>query len=216
RSQEARALGQVRERSLQFPPPPPRPPPRRGRRRPRRSDTLIFGPLRSFAADYPAQKRQAQRACALGRLGLLDCVILLGGLAGRLGRARLPDILHEAPALLPPGTLDPPNGVPPPIEQMAGATRKNAVVPGQKAGPAAPFLLPDLAEGASPDPQHVLRNVELLRHFADGPECVRCFVHRRFAPLGRELRYFRALESALMRCLRIADGLNTITRRGEI
>src|SRR5436190_21347790 len=28
--------------------------------------------------------------------------------------------------------------------------------------------------------------------------------------------YFRALESALMRCLRIADGLNTITRRGEI
>jgi hypothetical protein len=28
--------------------------------------------------------------------------------------------------------------------------------------------------------------------------------------------YFRALESALMHCLRIADGLNTITRRGEI
>jgi hypothetical protein len=28
--------------------------------------------------------------------------------------------------------------------------------------------------------------------------------------------YFRALESALMQCLRIADGLNTITRRGEI
>src|SRR5712672_1716582 len=34
--------------------------------------------------------------------------------------------------------------------------------------------------------------------------------------LSRELRYFRKSESALMRCLRIADGLNTITRRGEI
>src|SRR5262245_44066116 len=34
--------------------------------------------------------------------------------------------------------------------------------------------------------------------------------------LSRELRYFRKSESELMRCLRIADGLNTITRRGEI
>src|SRR5215468_3220450 len=34
--------------------------------------------------------------------------------------------------------------------------------------------------------------------------------------LSREFRYFRASESVLMRCLRIADGLNTITRRGEI
>src|SRR5262249_58504891 len=117
RSQEARALGQVRERSLQFPPPPPRPPPRRGRRRPRRSDTLIFGPLRSFAADYPAQKRQAQRACALGRLGLLDCVILLGGLAGRLRRARLPDILPRAHAPPAPETPGATNGVSPALAQ---------------------------------------------------------------------------------------------------
>ena len=36
------------------------------------------------------------------------------------------------------------------------------------------------------------------------------------APSAMNAVYFRALESALMHCLRIADGLNTITRRGEI
>src|SRR5258706_12170087 len=61
----------------------------------------------------------------------------------------------------------------------------------------------------------MLRNPTLLRHLAGGPEGAGCLLHRRSAPrLWR--RYFRKSESALMRCLRIADGLNTITRRGEI
>jgi len=36
------------------------------------------------------------------------------------------------------------------------------------------------------------------------------------SPLSMNDVYFRAPESALMRCLRIVEGLNTTTRRGEI
>ena len=60
------------ERSLQFLHVLARQPARRRRHRARRVGVLIFGTLRSFVADSPAQQRQAQRACALGRLGLLS------------------------------------------------------------------------------------------------------------------------------------------------
>src|SRR6516225_9436108 len=216
RIQKPTALGQIVERSLQFLHVLARQPARRRRHHARGVGVLIFGTLRSFVAGSPAQRRQTQRACVLGLLSLRDCLILLGRLAGRLRRARLPDILHEAHALLAQQTLDATDGVALAIEEMADAAQKIEVVGAIVAAPAAALHRPDLAEAAFPEPQHVLRNVELLRHFADGPECVRCLVHRRFAPLSRELRYFRASESALMRCLRIADGLNTVTRRGEI
>src|SRR5215813_2058781 len=216
RVQKPAAFGQIVERSLQFLRVLARQSARRRRHRVRRGGALMFGTRRSLTAGSPAQQWQAQRACALGRLALLDGVILFGRLAGWLRRARLPDVLHEAHALLAQQTLDATDGVALAVEEMADAAQKIEVVRAIIAPPAAALHRPDLTEAAFPEPQHVLRNVELLRHFADGPECVRCLVHRRFAPLRRELRYFRASESALMRCLRIADGLNTITRRGEI
>src|SRR6478672_13859789 len=74
----------------------------------------------------------------------------------------------------------------------------------------------DLAEAALPEPQHVLRNVEFLRHFADRPECVGRLFHRRPTPSAPGSNRYFPSGSPLMRCLRIADGLNTITRRGEI
>ena len=145
-----------------------------------------------------------------------DRLILLGRLVDRLRRARLPDLLHETHALLAQETLNAANGVAFAIEEVANAAQKIEVVRAIVAAPAAALHRLDLAEAAFPEPQHMLRNVELRRHFADGPECVRCLVQRRSAPLGHALRYFRPLASELMRCLRIADGLNTMTRRGEI
>src|ERR1700730_2752345 len=188
----------------------------RSRHRARRTGTLTFGTLRSFAAHSGAQQQQLHRGCALGGHRLLDCAILLGRLAGRLRRPRLPNILHETHPLRAQQTLDATDGVALAIEEMTDAAQKMEVVRSIVAASPAALHRPDLAEAAFPEAQHMLRNVELLRHFADGPECVRCLVHRRSAPSAGELRYFRASESELMRCLRIADGLNTITRRGEI
>src|SRR5262245_15689468 len=98
---------------------------------------------------------------------------------------------------------------------MADAAQQVDVVGAVVAPAAAALHRPDLAEPALPEPQHVLGDVELVRHFADGAECVRCLVHRRLLPRLRS-HYLRPPASALMRCLRMADGLNTITRRGEI
>src|SRR5262245_10887561 len=180
--QEPAAFGQVVERSLQFLHVFARQSALRSRHCARRTGALTFGTLRSFPAHSPAQQWQVQRGCAFGRHGLLDCAILLGRLAGRLRRPRLPDILHEAHTLLAQQTLDATDGVAFAIEKMTDAAQKIEVVRAIVAASAATLHRPDLAEAAFPEPQHVLRNIELLRHFADGPECVRCLVHRRSAP----------------------------------
>src|SRR6185437_13522137 len=76
------------------------------------------------------------------------------------------------------------------------------------------------------EPQHVLRHVKLAGNLADSAECVRCLIQKA-APIRRfyagllldAVTWWRHLAPsgpALMRCLRIADGLNTMTRRGEI
>src|SRR5487761_2550507 len=70
----------------------------------------------------------------------------------------------------------------------------------------------------------MLRQIEFVRHFTDAAKCFRRLVIQS-GPLDAEVnavlklnysdsRYYSAWP--LMRCLRIADGLNTITRRGEI
>src|SRR5262249_364969 len=111
RIQKPAAFGQSMERSLQFLHVLAPHPARRRRHPARGAGWSSFGTLRSFVAGSPAQQRQAQRACVLGLLSLRDCLILLGRLAGRLRRARLPDILHEAHALLAQQTLDATDGV---------------------------------------------------------------------------------------------------------
>src|SRR5581483_12397229 len=94
---------------------------------------------------------------------------------------------------------------------------------------------PDLREAAFPEAQHMLGHVEFVGDLADGAKCIRRLVHER-APstngsrpkagpqshartLKRRVRGYSASSATampLMRCLRIADGLNTMTRRGEI
>src|SRR5919197_599133 len=70
------------------------------------------------------------------------------------------------------------------VEQMADAAQEIEVVGAVVAASAAALHRLDLAEAAFPEPQHVLRNVELLRDLTDGAECFRRFVHRRLALLG--------------------------------
>src|SRR5208283_3844666 len=85
----------------------------------------------------------------------------------------------------------------------------------------------DLGEPRLPEPQHVLRNVEVVGDLADGSERIRRLVQM-LAPLrspveelvGQPAQSDLPSPAAglcpLIRCLRMADGLNTITRRGEI
>src|SRR5690348_11797902 len=81
------------------------------------------------------------------------------------------------------------------------------------AASATAFHRTDMGETALPKPQNVLRHVDLIGDFADGAKSV-----RRFFQVQRPRAHGASAPSVseLMRCLRIADGLNTITRRGEI
>src|SRR4029077_16292191 len=74
-----------------------------------------------------------------------------------------------------------------------------------------------MGETTLPEPQHMLRQIEFVRDLADRAECVGRLVQSRLLAHGPSASP-PALGSgpALMCCLRIADGLNTITRRGEI
>src|SRR5260370_39889336 len=91
----------------------------RSRHRARRTGTLTFGTLRSFAARSPAQQRQLPRSCAFG-----GHAILLGRLAGRMPRPPLPDILHEAHTLLAQQTRDATDGVDLAIAEMAHVAQR--------------------------------------------------------------------------------------------
>ena len=70
------------------------------------------------------------------------------------------------------------------IEQMAYSAQEIEVLRPVIAAPTAALHRPDLMEAAFPEPQHVLRKLELLRHFADRAKCARCLLDRRPAPLG--------------------------------
>src|SRR4029077_18379281 len=109
---------------------------------------------------------------------------------------------------------------------MANSAQKIDVI-GAIVTPAATALHRfDFVEAAFPKAQHVLRRIEFVCHFTDGTKCVwRLVVQSDLTPLWiftlllkqtRESQASSATAWPLIRCLRIADGLNTITRRGEI
>ena len=84
-------------------------------------------------------------------------------------------------ALLAQDALDAADGIALAVEEMADAAQEADVVGTIVAPSAAALERLDLAEAALPEAQHMLRNVELVRHFADGTECVRRLVHRRLS-----------------------------------
>ena len=79
--------------------------------------------------------------------------------------------------------------------------------------PAASLERLDLGEAGLPEPQHVLRQFEILGNLADRPKGVRALVHD-----GSRQAYLSssATCSPLIRAFRTFEGLNTMTRRGSI
>src|SRR5262245_3132643 len=161
------------------------------------------------------------------------------GRAGRgLRRTGLPDILHEFLTLLPQNALNAPDGIALAIEQMAYAAQQIDILRPIETPASAPLHGPDFVEATFPEPQHVLWNCEFCGDFADGAERVRGLVHAvlpnrtraglpsqprprncTWSMMTLRLRYLSSAGcsgSALIRCFRMAEGLNTITRRGEI
>src|ERR1700755_1056803 len=72
--------------------------------------------------------------------------------------------------------LHPADGVALAVEQAADALEQVDVVGAVIAAAAAALHRLDLGESGLPEPQHVLRNVEFLRYFADGSERIRRLV----------------------------------------
>ena len=132
-----------------------------------------------------------------------------------------PDRLHKGRALLAQNALHTADGVTFAVKQMAHAAQQIDIFGTIKAPTATAFHRPNLREPAFPETQHVLRHVDFVGDLADGAECPRRFVHwpvprKDSRSLPPRYGVTSAAASELIRCLRIAEGLNTITRRGEI
>ena len=120
--------------------------------------------------------------------------------------------------------LHPADGVALAVQQAADAPEQVDIIGAVVAPAAAALHRLDLGEPRLPEPQDVLGNVEIVGDLADGSERIRRLVQMpapvMVAPLN-EL-FSRRWPSPLLallpliRCFRMADGLNTITRRGEI
>src|SRR5262245_6640228 len=104
----------------------------------------------------------------------------------------MPNVLDETHPLLSQETLDATDRVSLAIEKMANAAQEIEIVRSVVTATAAAFHRPDLAETTFPEAQYVLWNFQLLRHFADGPECSRCLLHRHSAPSSIETLFWQA------------------------
>src|SRR5579875_2151726 len=157
--------------------------------------------------------------------------VLLARAVRRLRRAFLPHGLDEFDALFAQDALHAANGIAFAVEQMADAAQKLDVVGTIVAATAPALHRLDLTKPRLPETQHMLRQVEFLRRLADGTKRIRRLVVQGDTPAAAngtrdvDERYGLAaarqvvderLSPPLIRCLRIADGLNTMTRRGEM
>jgi hypothetical protein len=90
----------------------------------------------------------------------------------RLWRAFLPHDLHKLRALLAQYPLHPANGVALAVQEMANSAQKIDVIGAVVTPATAAFHRFDFVEAAFPKAQHVLRQIEFIRHFTDGTKCV--------------------------------------------
>src|SRR4029077_13467760 len=127
--------------------------------------------------------------------------------------SRAPNILHEDGALLPQNALNAANGVAFAVKQMADNAPQIDVVGPIITATAATLHRPYLRETAFPKTEHVLRHVDFVGIFADRPARIWRFLDNRHR---RAHCASARVVPELMRCLRIAEGLNPMTRRGEI
>src|SRR5262249_26519242 len=89
----------------------------------------------------------------------------------------LPDILHETMSLLAQQPLHPANRIALAIKKMTNTAEQIDVLWSIITAAAAALHWPDLVKTALPEPQDVLRNIQLFRDLADGAECVGGFIH---------------------------------------
>ena len=108
----------------------------------------------------------------IGFLGHLLALILARAMR-RLHRALGPDLLDEFDALLAQDALHAADRVALAVQQMLDAAQQLGVFRTVIPPSAAALHRFDLAEARLPEPQNVLRQVEFVRDFADGTECVR-------------------------------------------
>ena len=138
--------------------------------------------LRSPRSDGSRLNKAAAALRLGGGFGRVDLLDQFVGVVLLISDNRVSGRLHEFYALLADDALHAANGVALAVEQMADAAQERNVI-GPVVAPAAAALHRFyFAETAFPKPKHVLRHVEIVGHFADGPECVRRLFHRRPAP----------------------------------
>ncbi len=132
--------------------------------------------------------------------------------------------LHRFDAMLLQNPLHAADSVALAVKQAANALEQIDIIGAIVASSAASLHRFDLGEPRLPKPQHMLRDVEFFSDFADGAERIRRLVQMtRSSQLTLiAKKNYSVLPSPLpaawplIRCFNIADGLNTITRRGEI
>ncbi len=145
--------------------------------------------------------------------------------------------LHRLDAVFFQDSLHAADGVALAVQEAADALEQVDVVGAVIAAAAAALHRLDLGETRLPEPQHMLGNVEVVGDLADGAECIRRLVQTRpslrlahdpekwygfptrSCAKDNSVVFVAAVAGdrwPLILCLRIADGLNTITRRGEI
>ena len=98
---------------------------------------------------------------------------------GQGHRAALPHRLHRAQSLLAQDALNPADGVAVAVEQMPNTAQKIDILRAIIAPAAAALHRLDVGKAALPEPQHMLRQIELVCDLADRPECVGRLVQSR-------------------------------------
>src|SRR5215475_10107353 len=115
---------------------------------------------------------------AVHRLSVADptggaFILGIGGVLRRLRCAVAPHRLYKTRSLIAQDALHAADRVALAVKQMVDAAQEIHIIRSVVAAPAATFHWPDLGESAFPEPQHVLRDIEIACHLADGAESVR-------------------------------------------
>src|SRR4029077_21232205 len=185
------------------------------------------GLVRLTPRRWQGQQAEELRFCRRPRTAAVGAVPLPCPVLLRFRRRLLspgpPDVLHEGDAFFAQDALYATNGVALAVEKVSHAVQQVDVVGPVVAPPAAPFQRPDLREAAFPEAQDMLRNVDLLGHLADRAECVRRLFQFPRSPIVTRSSRDRHLPASLLpsgseliRCLRMAESLDPMTRRGAI
>src|SRR5690606_32715029 len=113
------------------------------------------------------------------------------------------DGLHMPHALLAQNLLDAADRIAVPVQQVTDATQQIDVVGPVVTPPAAALQRLDLCETSFPETQHMLRQVKVFSHLADGAKGIGSFFHRQSHWFPQRFLSWRSL----IRLFNIFEGL---------